>query len=185
MIPLCSRECRQGSVRAQTLRLFAVLAACSWAGQAEADLSIHDDAFLRGFNTFAQANAKPARIKPKFTATSSVGLLGTTKIGKFVYELDGCLLVTGISTGASQIIDTVFAANSACSQPGKLDDLVLLARYLASVSTDAGPGRASEEPVLQAFKTAEKTHKQQTVAVGPLKFDIGLSNVIGWAMWVH
>lgn len=184
-MPPRSRELRQGGVRVRTLRLLAALAACTWAGQARADLAIDHDAFVRGFNSFAQSNAKPAHIRLKFTATSSVGLLGTTKIGKFVYDVDGCLMVTGISRGASQVIDTVFAGNSACTQPAKLDELVLLARYIANVSGDAAARKTGEESVAAAFKIAEKTHKHQTVSVGSLKFQIGLSSVIGWAMWVH
>ncbi len=186
LIPSCAPELwRAGSLKVPTLAILIGLTACAWAGQAQADLSISHDAFLRGFNSFAQANAKPSRMRPKFTATSSVGLLGTTKIGKFVDDVDGCLLVTGISKGASQTIDTVFAANSACNQPGKLDELLLLARYLVSLSGDAAGRRTGEEMVVQAFKTAEKTHRQQTVAVGSLKFKIGLSSVIGWSMWVE
>jgi hypothetical protein len=167
------------------LRLFTALMACIWAVPAGAGLSLPNDALLRGFNDFAQANGRPARMTLKFTNTSSVGLLGITKVEKFAYDLDGCLLVTAVSQGASQTIDTLFASNSACTLPCKLDDLILLARYLASLSTEAQARRAGEEIVLQAFKAAQKARKRQTVSVGSLRFDIDPSSVLGWAMWVH
>ncbi len=169
----------------RALAACSALAACLWAAPASAGFSIQQDAFLRGFNGFAQASGRPVRMTLKFANSSGTGLLGTSKVGKFVYDLDGCLVVTGLSKGANQVIDTVFAANSGCALPAKLDDLELLARYLASLSGQEPARQAAEDAAAQAFKAAERTHKRQSVTLGTLKLDVEDSDVIGWAIWAR
>ena len=72
----------------------APVVAAMGAAPAAADFSTQQDAFVRGFNNFAQAN--PLRLVLKITDTS--------RIGKFVYDLGGCATVTDLSKKTNQII---------------------------------------------------------------------------------
>lgn len=45
--------------------------------------------------------------------------------------------------------------------------------------------RTAYDAIAQAFKTADKTHKRQTITVGQLKIEIEFSDVIGWVMKVQ
>jgi hypothetical protein len=155
----------------------ALVVAAMGAAPAAADFSMQQDAFVRGFNNFAQANGKPLRLTLKVTDTS--------KMGKFVYDLRGCATVTGLSKETNQVIDTLLVTATACTQPGKVDDLVLLAKYLASVALQGPSLRAADDTIAQSFKIADKTHKKQTITVGQLKIEIEFSDVIGWVMRVH
>jgi hypothetical protein len=144
---------------------------------AAGDFSMQQDAFARGFNNFAQANGKQLRLTLKVTDTS--------KIGKFVYDLRGCVTVTGLSKGANQVIDTLLVTATACTLPGKVDDFVLLAKYLASLAVQGPSLRTADETIAQTFKIAEKTHKKQAITIGPLKIEVEFSDVIGWVMRVQ
>jgi hypothetical protein len=144
---------------------------------AAADFSIQQEAFVRGFNSFAQANGKPMRLTLKLTDTS--------KVGKFVYDLHGCATVTGLSKATNQVIDALLVTATPCSLPGKLDDFVLLARYLASLTLQGPSLRTADDAIAQTFKVVDKTHKKQAIAVGQLKIEIEYSDVIGWVMRVQ
>jgi len=76
---------------------------------AAADFSMQQDAFMRGFNNFAQANGKASRLTLKVTDTS--------KMGKFVYDLRGCATVTGLSKETNEVIDTPLVTATPCTQP--------------------------------------------------------------------
>jgi hypothetical protein len=147
------------------------------AAPAAGDFSMQQDAFVRGFNNFAQANGKPLRLTLKVTDTS--------KMGKFVYDLRGCVTVTGLSKDANQIIDTLLVTATACTLPGKVDDFVLLAKYLASLALQGPSLRTADDTIVQTFKIADKTHKKQTITVGQLKIEVEFSDVIGWVMRVQ
>ena len=157
--------------------LAVLFAAAMSPAPATADFSMQQDAFVRGFNTFAQANGKPLRLTLKVTDTS--------RMGKFVYDLRGCVTVTGLSKDTSQVIDTLLVTATACAQPGKVDDFVLLAKYLASLALQGPSLRAADDTIAQTFKIADKTHKKQTIAIGQLKIEIEFSDVIGWVMRVQ
>jgi hypothetical protein len=129
---------------------------------------------VRGFNSFAQANDKPLRLTLKVTDTS--------KMGKFVYGLRGCATVTGLSKDTNQVIDTLVVTATGCTLPGKVDDFVLLAKYLASMALQGPPFRTADDAIAQAFKIADKT---QTITAGQLRIEIEISDVIGWVMKVQ
>jgi hypothetical protein len=169
-------DCLQMAVRAAWI-LAALVAAAMGPAPAAADLSIQQDAFVRGFNSFAQANDKPLRLTLKVTDTS--------KMGKFVYDLRGCATVTGLSKDTNQVIDTLVVTATGCTLPGKVDDFVLLAKYLASMALQGPPLRTADDAIAQAFKIADKTHKKQTITAGQLKIEIEFSDVIGWVMRVQ
>ena len=147
------------------------------AAPAAADFSMPQDAFVRGFNNFAQANGKPLRLTLKVTDTN--------KMGKFVYDLRGCATVTGLSKEANQVIDTLLVTATGCTQPGKVEDFVLLAKYLASLALQGPSLRAADYTIAQTFKIADRTHKKQTITVGQLKIEVEFSDVIGWVMRVQ
>jgi len=157
--------------------LVVLLTAAIGAAPAAADFSMRQDAFVRGFNSFAQANGKPLRLTLKVTDTG--------KMGKFVYDLRGCATVTALSKETNQVIDTLFVTATACTQPGKVDDLVLLAKYLASLALQGPSLRTADDTIAQSFKTADRTRKKQTITVGQLKIEIEFSEVIGWVMRVQ
>jgi hypothetical protein len=157
--------------------LAVLFATAMAAAPAAGDFSMPQDAFVRGFNNFAQANGKPLRLTLKVTDTS--------KIGKFVYDLRGCVTVTAMSKEANQVIDTLLVTATACAQPVKVDDFVLLAKYLASSALQGPSLRAADDTIAQAFKIVDKTHKKQTIAVGQLKIDVEFSELIGWVMRVQ
>jgi len=157
--------------------LAALVAAAMGVEPAAADFSMQQDAFVRGFNTFAQANGKPSRLTLKITDTS--------KVGKFVYDLHGCATVTGLSKDTNQVIDTLLMTATACTLPGKVDDFVLLAKYLASLALQGPSLRTADDTIAQTFKIADKTRKKQTITVGQLKMEIEFSEVIGWVMRVQ
>ena len=154
-----------------------LLAVAVGVAPAAADFSMQQDAFVRGFNNFAQANGKPLRLTLRVTDTS--------KMGKFVYDLRGCATVTGLSKETNQVIDTLLVTATACTQPGKVDDLVLLAKYLASLALQGPFLRTADDAIVQSFKIADKTHKKQTITVGQVKIEIEFSEVIGWVMRVQ
>src|SRR5215471_1382871 len=81
---------------------------------AAADFSMRQDAFVRGFNNFAQANGKASRLTLKVTDTG--------KMGKFIYDLHGCATVSGLSRDTNQVIDTLLVTATTCTLPGKVDD---------------------------------------------------------------
>jgi hypothetical protein len=157
--------------------LAVLLTAAIGVAPAAADFSMQQDAFVRGFNSFAQANGKPLRLTLKVTDTG--------KMGKFVYDLRGCATVTALSKETNQVIDTLIVTATACTQPGKVDDLVLLAKYLASLALQGPSLRTADDTIAQSFKTADKTRKKQTITVGQLKIEIEFSDVIGWVMRVQ
>ena len=157
--------------------LAVLFATAMGAAPAAADFSMPQEAFVRGFNNFAQANGKPLRLTLKITDSS--------KMGKFVYDLHGCVTVTGMSKEANQVIDTLLVTATACALPGKADDLVLLAKYLASLALQGPSLRTADDTIAQTFKTADKTHKKQTITIGQLKIDVEFSDVIGWVMRVQ
>jgi hypothetical protein len=103
-------------------------------------------------------------------------------MGKFVYDLPGCATVTGLSKDTNQVIDTLLVTATAGTQPGKVDDLVLLAKYLASPALQGPALRTADDTIVQSFKIADKTHKNQTITIGQLKIEIEFSDVIGWVM---
>ena len=138
---------------------------------------MQQDAFMRGFNNFAQANGKASRLTLKVTDTS--------KTGKFVYDLRGCATVTGLSKETNEVIDTLLVTATACTQPGKVDDFILLAKYLASLALQGPSLRTAYDAIVQAFKAGDKTHKKQTITVGQLKIEIEFSDAIGWVMRVQ
>src|SRR5215472_18975365 len=155
----------------------ALLVAAMGAAPAAADFSMQQDAFVRGFNNFAQANGKASRLTLKVTDTG--------KMGKFIYDLHGCATVSGLSRDANQVIDTLLVTATTCTLPGKVDDFFLLAKYLARFALQGPSLRAADGAIAQAFKTVDKTHKKQTIIVGPLKIAIEFSDVIGWVMRVQ
>jgi hypothetical protein len=157
--------------------LAALGAAATGAAPAAANFSMRQDAFVRGFNNFAQANGKSSRLTLKVTDTG--------KMGKFVYDLRGCATVTGLSKDTNQVIDTLLVTATGCTLPGKVDDFVLLVKYLASLALQGPSLRTAYDAIAQAFKTAEKTHKKQTITVEQLKIEIEFSDVIGWVMRVQ
>jgi hypothetical protein len=153
----------------------ALVVAAMGAAPAAADFSMQQDAFVRGFNNFAQANGKPLRLK----------VTDTSRMGKFVYDLGGCATVTGLSKETNQVIDTLLVTATGCTLPGKVDDFLLLAKYLASLALQGPSLRTAYDAIAQAFKTADKTQKKRTITVGQLKIEIEFSYVIGWVMRVH
>jgi len=155
----------------------ALVVATMGATPAAADFSMQQDAFVGGFNNFAQANGKPLRLTLKVTDTS--------RMGKFVYDLRGCATVTGLSKETNQVIDTLVVTATACTQPGKVDAFVLLAKYLASLTLQGQSLRTADDTIAQSFKIADKTHKKQTITVGQFKIEIEFSDVIGWVMRVQ
>jgi hypothetical protein len=155
----------------------ALVVAAMGVAPAAADFSMQQDAFVRGFNNFAQANGKPLRLALKVTDTS--------RMGKFVYDLGGCATVTGLSKETNQVIDTLLVTATGCTLPGKVDDFLLLAKYLASLALQGPSLRTAYDAIAQAFKTADKTQKKRTITVGQLKIEIEFSDVIGWVMRVH
>jgi hypothetical protein len=157
--------------------LAVLLAAAMGGAPAAANFSMQQDAFVRGFNNFAQANGKPLRLTLKVTDTS--------KMGKFVYDLRGCATVIGLSKDTNQVIDTLLMTATACTQPGKVDDFLLLAKYLASLALQGPSLRLADDTIAQTFKIVDKTHKKQTITVGQLKIEIEFSEVIGWVMRVQ
>lgn len=161
-----------------TVRAAWVLAALVAAPTpAAADFSMQQDAFVRGFNNFAQANGKSSRLTLK---TTDAG-----KIGKFVYDLHGCATVTGLSKDTNQVIDTLLMTATPCALPAKVDDFVLLAKYLASLALQGPSLRTADDTITQTFKIADRTHKKQTITVAQLKMEIEFSEVIGWVMRVQ
>jgi hypothetical protein len=147
------------------------------AAPAAADFSMQQDAFVRGFNSFAQANGKPLRLALRVTDTS--------RIGKFVYDLGGCATVTGLSKKTNEVIDILLVTATGCTLPGKVDVFVLLAKYLASLALQGPTLRTAYDAIARAFKTADKIHKKQTITVGQLKIEVEFSDVIGWVMRVR
>jgi hypothetical protein len=157
--------------------LAVLFATAMGATPAAGDFSMPQEAFVRGFNNFAQANGKPLRLTLKVTDSS--------KMGKFVYDLRGCVTVTGMSKEANQVIDSLLVTATACALPGKVDDFVLLAKYLASLALQGPSLRTADDTIAQTFKIADKTHKKQTITIGQLKIDVEFSDVIGWVMRVQ
>jgi hypothetical protein len=163
---------------AMTVRAAWVLAALvAAATPAAAEFSMQQDAFVRGFNNFAQANGKSSRLTLKITDTG--------KVGKFVYDLHGCAIVTGLSKDTNQVIDTLLMTATPCTLPARVDDFVLLAKYLASLALQGSSLRTADDTITQTFKIADKTRKRQTITVGQLKMEIEFSEVIGWVMRVQ
>jgi hypothetical protein len=172
---LVARFLSEATMTGRAARILAVLRATAMgAAPAAADFSMQHDAFVRGFNNFARANGKPLRLTLKVTDTS--------RMGKFVYDLRGCATVTGLSKETNQIIDTLVVTATACTQPGKVDDFVLLAKYLASLTLQGPSLRTADDTIAQSFKIADKTHKKHTITVGQFKIEIEFSDVIGWVM---
>jgi hypothetical protein len=168
----------EAAMRRRPLWFLAVLFATAvGAAPAAGDFSMRQDAFMRGFNNFAQANGKALRLTLKVTDTG--------KIGKFVYDLRGCLTVAGLSKEANQVIDTLVVTATPCTLPGKVEDFVLLAKYLASLEAQGPSLRTADETIAQTFKLADKTHKKQTITVGQLKIEVEFSDIIGWVMRVQ
>ena len=155
----------------------ALLVAAMGAAPAAADFSMQQDAFVRGFNNFAQANGKASRLTLKVTDTG--------KMGKFIYDLHGCATVSGLSRDTNQVIDTLLVTATTCTLPGKVDDFLLLAKYLARLALQGHPCAQLMTPSRRHSKPSTRPHKKQTIVVGPLKIAIEFSDVIGWVMRVQ